>query len=293
MMRAVGIGTLSLDITRHPGGEMQRAGGSCANILMHLADMGWDCTMCHMTGNTDVAEYIKDDLNERGVKSVTMRVNAAPFIMLINSNNGHSFRRKCDHGNGLPERMDVDESLLDDLDYTCETFVFDRVEPSAALFAARCYGLKWFETHKHATQNPLWTRCADVSDIIKTADDAMIPEHKAQIHTDGGNGLKYRGPQGIITVPAIKPPVFADACGCGDCVSACCINSLCNGGTMRDGLVRGTRLAALNCCYPGPWCMMDSTEKQYRKHVMDGKSIRDPPRPVFKGETFEFCTCEA
>ena len=291
MMKAVGIGTLSLDVIRHPGGEMQRAGGSCANILMHLADMGWDCTMCHMSGNDVMAERVRDDLNARGVKSVTMKTDVPTFVLVINSNNGHSFSRVCDHGNKMSGRISVDESLLGRLDSSCDAFVFDRVEPSAVKFAAECEGLRWLETHKCSMQSPLWNRCVGAADIIKTADDASIPDHKAQMHTRGADGLEYSGPQGRITMPSITPPRFADACGCGDCVSACCIDSLCSGGTVKEGLLRGTRLAALNCCYPGPWCMMDSTTRQYRQDVMDGEPIKDAPRLVFKGGSFKLCAC--
>ena len=315
-MRAVGIGTLSLDVTRHPGGEMQRAGGSCANILMHLADMGWNCTMCHMTGNNDAAKYVKDDLNARGVKSVTMGADVPAYVIIINSDNGHTFGRTCTHGNKTPSRIFVDESLLNELFPTCDAFVFDRPEVAAAKFAVGFGGLKWFETYEHTQHGSMWDMCVELADITKTADGAIIPGHKAQMHTRGSDGLEYFGPDERITVPAISdraearwsswrsaphrkitmpaitPPRFADACGCGDCVSACCIDSWCNGDTIWNGLARGTRLAALNCCYPGPWCMMDSTTKQYRKNVMNGEPIRDPPRSVFKGKNFEFCTCE-
>ena len=103
------------------------------------------------------------------------------------------------------------------------------------------------------------------ADVVKTANDAAIQGHKVQIYTNGAEGLKYSGPQGVIHMPSVTPPAFVDACGYGDCVSVCCIDSLCEGGTIRDGLARGTRLAALNCCYPGPWRMMDSTTRRYRK----------------------------
>ena len=45
------MGVTTLDVTRYNGIEVSRAGGSCTNILRHLAYMGWDCTMCHMDGN--------------------------------------------------------------------------------------------------------------------------------------------------------------------------------------------------------------------------------------------------
>ena len=287
------MGVLALDVTRHAKCEMQRAGGSCANILTHLADMGWDCMMCHMDGNDDIAKYLKDDLAVRGVKSVSLSHDEPSYMCIINSENGeHSYQRTCEHGASVTSCKVVVPALEERLDPDCDIFVFDRAWSIAERFARRASGMVWFETFKYAFGDRAWKSCVGLSDVVKTADDAVIPGDVNRIVTHGDKGLDYSWNGKSGSMPSVIPPRMVDACGCGDCVSACCIDAVANGKPIRDGLIMGARLAALNCCYPGPWCMMDSTTKEYRKMVMDGGEIIDVPEAVCKGASFDICHCE-
>lgn len=292
MMRAVGIGTLALDVTRYDGVELQRAGGSCTNILLHLASMGWDCVMCHMDGNDEIAEYLKKDLKNGGVESVSLKHEVPSYVLVINSKNGrHTYQRMCEHEKQITTCKVVVPSLEERLNPECDVFVFDKAWDTAARFAHRTNGIKWFETYRHGSDNMVWKECVGVADIIKTADNVCVPDGVDRVVTHETDGLEYHynGIEGRIN--AVMAPQMADTCGCGDCVSACCIDAICNGQSAEYGLKRGVRLAALNCCYPGPRCMLDSTTKEYRNGIMDGKPIEDLPKAVYNGASFDICSC--
>ena len=291
-MRAVGMGTMSLDVTRYNGMELQRAGGSCTNILLHLAKMGWDCTMCHMDGNDEIAKYLKEDLKEGGVKSVSMFHDIPSYVLIINSENGsHTYQRTCEHEKQITTCKVVDTSLVERLNPDCDAFVFDKALQAAANFASRVKGLKWFETYKHGSEHAIWEKCAGMADIIKTADDVSISDGVGRIVTHEADGLEYQYDGVAGKIDAVAVPSVVDACGCGDCVSACCIDAICNGETAEHGLKRGVRLAALNCCYPGPRCMLDSTTTRYRNEIMEGKPIHDPPDAAYRSADLNICSC--
>ena len=294
-MRAIGIGPLALDVVRHGGTERQQAGGSCTNILLHLARMGWDCTMCHMAGNDGIAQYLVSDLARNGVKSVSFRHDVPSYVLVINSENGmHTYQRECEHGSKITSCTVVDPGLADRLNPACDVFVFDRAWDVAAKFARKCSGLAWFETYRHAEDDDTWDECVKASDVVKTADDARIPSGKNKIVTRGQEGMSYEwdGKKGRIN-PFVAPRMV-DTCGCGDCVSACCIDAVCKSMPIQYGLERGARLASLNCCYPGPRCMLGSTTQDYRERVMSGEKIADPPDPVNDcGGRFGICRCDA
>ena len=287
------MGVTTLDVTRYNGIEVSRAGGSCTNILRHLAYMGWDCTMCHMDGNDKVSEYLKNDLKESGVKSVSLRHDIPSYVLIINSKNGqHVYGRTCEHGKQTASCKIVVPSLEEKLDPDCDIFIFDKAWDAAARFAERTSGMVWFETYKRGSGSDIWNRCAGLADIIKSADDVTIPDGTDRIVTHGADGLEYRysGVSGKINGLAV--PSMADACGCGDCVSACCIDAICRGESMRAGLERGVRLATLNCCYPGPQCMVDSTTAQYRNEIINGRPITSLPKAVYKTTDLNICSCD-
>ena len=293
-MHAIGMGAVTLDVSRSGGMEIQRAGGSCANILVHLADMGWDCTMCHMDGHDDIAKYLNDDLADCGVKSVSLSHDEQSYVLIINSENGeHSYQRTCEHGVQTTSCKLVVQELEERLNPDCDIFVFDRAWEAAERFARRASGMVWFETFKHAFSDSAWKSCVGVSDVVKTADDAVMPDGVNTIVTHGNKGLDYSWDGKSGSIPSVVPPRMVDACGCGDCVSACCIDAMFRGESILQGLGRGIRLAALNCCYPGPRSMLDSTTKSYRDGIMAGDPIVDPPDVVQKGASFNICRCEA
>ena len=291
-VRAIGMGVITLDVVRRGGTVFQRAGGSCTNILLHLADMGWDCTMCHMDGNDAIAKYMNEDIARGGVKSVSLVHDVPSYVLVINSENGkHSYQRTCEHGSNITACKVVVPALEERLDPNYDVFVFDRAWDIAERFARRTSGMVWFETFKHAFGDSAWKSCVGVSDIVKTADYAVMPDGVNRIVTHGDKGLDYswKGKSG--SMPSVIAPMMVDACGCGDCVSACCIDAVCRGEPLRRGLERGIRLAALNCCYPGPRSMMDSTTKSYREDIMAGNPIVDPPDAVCIGANFDICRC--
>lgn len=293
MMRVVGMGVVALDVVRYDGMELQRAGGSSVNVLLHLADMGWDCTMCHMDGHDEISQYLKDDLADGGVKSISLSHDVPSYVSIINSKNGtHTFQRTCEHGVNITSCKVVVPELEERLDPDYDVFVFDRAWDAAARFARRSTGMAWFETFRHKVGDNTWDECARMSNVVKAADDIGIPDGVNGIVTRGADGLAYwwNGVSGWLD--SVAPPKIVDACGCGDCVSACCIDAACRGEPVETGLARGMRLAALNCCYPGPRCMLDSTTQEYRKGVMDGNPIRNVPKAVYKGANFDICRCD-
>ena len=293
-MRAIGIGNAGLDVTRYNDIELKRVGGSCTNILLHLASMGWDCTMCHMKGNDDVAEYIEKDLRDGGVKSAFIEHKVSSRVLIINSADGqHEYQRVCDHGNNTMTNHTVVSELEKQLDPECDVFVFDQPWQSVVDYVSRTSGMKWFEAYERDSHEKIWRMCAGMADMIKSADVVSVPNGSNMIVTDGSSGLKYiyNGTRGEIESTNI--PNVVDPCGCGDCVSACCIDALCTNKSIRYGLERGVRLAALNCCYPGPRSMLDSTTSHYRDNIMDGKPIMFPPEAVYKSDNnLKICSCE-
>ena len=296
----VGIGTASLDITESDRGVELSAGGTCTNIMSHLAWMRHRSIMACALGADERGRFVRDDLESRGVKCFVEWSGRQYASRVLSSPGGHGFDRRCRHGVKMPSYVPPSIEFFKSLDLPGpDAFIFDRATP-AALYAAKKYSaagaLVFFEPVSRG-KHGLFDECAAVSDVIKRCraqKDVAAPARKLEIITDGANGLVLRHDGIEERLPAKTPCRMRDACGCGDCVSACIIDGLVSGdGSIASHAEAGQALAALNCSYTGPMNMLASTTAKQRLDVMRYGFVSHVPGEIKprQGSKLRLCEC--
>ena len=288
----LGTGLLALDIVMSDvSGEQQKqwAGGTCGNVLIALAYLGWKAEPVARLRSGLAAKRILIDLREWGVSDRFISVSpegSMPVIFeKITQGLGnvprHSFSWRCpDCGNQFPGFKSVLTSVAEEVAQRVgplQVFFFDRATPASILLAKSCAkqgALVVFEPS--SIGNTLHFRQAwEIAHIVKYSHERLreLPEIAVarspllQIETLGEAGLRYRkGSRGRrggewIKVNAFKVDVIRDTAGSGDWCTAGLIDCCGRGGKERflslgdeeleSALHYGQALAAWNCGFEG------------------------------------------
>ena len=288
----LGAGLLALDIVMSDiSGEPQKqwAGGTCGNVLIALAYLGWEAKPVARLKSGLAAERILLDLKEWGVSdqfvSVTRDGSTPVIFEKITKGTGnvprHSFSWRCpDCGVQFPGIKAVLSSLTEEVTQQVgplQVFFFDRATPASILLAKSCAAqgaLVVFEPS--SIGNTLHFRQAwEIAHIVKYSHERLreLPEVGVartpllQIETLGEAGLRYRkvsrkGRGGAwIEFEAFKVDVVRDTAGSGDWCTAGLIECCGRGGSagflslqdeeLESALRYGQALAAWNCGFEG------------------------------------------
>lgn len=288
----LGTGLLALDIVMSDvTGEPQKqwAGGTCGNVLIALAYLGWKAEPVARLKSGLAAERILADLREWNVSDRFISVSpdgSTPVIFeKITQGSGnvprHSFSwRSPDSGIQFPGIKSVLTSIAEEVAQRVgplQVFFFDRATPASILLAKSCAeqgALVVFEPS--SIGNTLHFRQAcEIAHIVKYSHERLreLPEIGVarspllQIETLGEAGLRYRkvsrkGRGGTwIEVEAFKVDVVRDTAGSGDWCTAGLIECCGRGGAERflclqndeleSALRYGQALAAWNCGFEG------------------------------------------
>ena len=298
----VGTGLIALDIVtnNHQNTPLHFwSGGSCGNVLIILAYLGWHSYPVARLGSDNAAKTITNDMRKHGVnlrhvfydQDVHTPIILQKILTTPDGNPTHRFYWVCPNcGNWLPRYrpflLREIQSLKQDLPQM-NCFHFDRVSAAAFYLAekARDQGALVVFEPPNIREDKEFQRAYDICDILKysnghskySAEVAFKSNAKLVIETLGVEGLRYRVRRNgkcedWKLLPAFRVMNLKDAAGAGDWCTAGIIDMLSNkeGNNGHEeisdenivkALRYGQALGALNCAFEGARGVMYSLNK--------------------------------
>jgi sugar/nucleoside kinase (ribokinase family) len=310
----VGTGLIALDVVIAEGSKADPllcAGGTCGNVLIALAYLGWNAYPIARLRDDAASKRIREDLTAWGVKLdfVTQSDSGSTPVVVQHIHNPesgrtHSYSRKCPAcGAWLPWYKAIKANAVPELTPRLpktDVFYFDRTSRGAIDLAqsARAAGaLIFFEPSAESDPNHL-KAALEAAHIVKVASDRLrsneallTSKHPTLvIQTLGSRGLRYSSTfvSGRRTWKTLLPyeiSTVRDTSGAGDWCTAGIISSLVSFGpeglakasqdTLLAALELGQAMAAWTCQFDGArGGMYRSTKEGFRtflKAVRKGK----------------------
>jgi sugar/nucleoside kinase (ribokinase family) len=319
-----GSGLLALDVILNGSPTTPpklTAGGSCGNVMIILAYLGWDSYPIARLKNNDASKEILSDLHRWGVNTdfvLTEPTGSTQIIIhrILKNKKGQSVHRfefrNPTTGNWFPGykpflSKEVPE-LLKKMPMP-KVYYFDRVNRAAIDLAveARRQGAVVFFEPSSIGDPSLFEQCLQTTDIIKFSNE-RIPDYKTlfkkskvylEIETLGKEGLNFRCKKSSIPKWIhIQPFVLSDltdAAGAGDWCTAGIIDNLCREGSfefrkkgireIKAGLHIGQILGAINCFFDGARGIMYNVDKNTFRTVSRRSALK--PDPLNKDSLFK------
>lgn len=286
----VGTGLIALDVVIAKGDKADPllcAGGTCGNVLIALAYLGWNAYPIARLRDDAASRKIREDLSTWGVKLdfVTQTENGSTPVCVQHiygpeSGRTHSFSRKCPAcGAWLPWYKAVKANVVPELFPrlpNIDVFYFDRTSRGAVDLAQKAReagALVFFEPSAESDPKHL-KEALEVAHVVKVAMDriksneAVLTSKRPVlvIQTLGSRGLRYSKSSGSKkrTWDHLLPyeiDVVCDTSGAGDWCTAGIISSLGSLGpeglqdatndTILSALEMGQAMAAWTCQYEG------------------------------------------
>lgn len=268
--KVVGTGFMPLDIVYrddNPSKMKAYAGGTCGNVLMILAYLGWDAFPIARYDDSPLARMIKEDMKLWGahLEFLSLEPTALPPIVVQRvfakprSGKTHSFAWVCPGcGAPLPSFKPV---LAKSVAEVCDrlpkmrVYFFDRVSRAALDLAKKCTeigGVVVFEPSMIGDPR-LFTEAINLSHIFKYSQDRISDVREVrgsaepiiEVETLGSAGLRYRRRgRAWKEVDAFSIRSTVDTSGAGDWCTAGILHSLCQEGIQ--GLQQATDLDVLS-----------------------------------------------
>ena len=287
-----GTGLITLDLIMGPNAEspvQSRAGGTCGNVLMALAYLGWEAFPIARMNDDPASRRVKADMKRWGMRLKFSGCNPTSHTPIIvqeirSGLDGiptHRFSWICPRcGEWLPGFRALTLSAVDTVAPNlpgAAVFFMDRLSPAALKLAARASSegvVVMFELSSKADPK-LFTEALSLAHIVKYADQRIREVGSAmqrgsttlvEIQTLGARGLRYRHrfdrrASGWTHMEAVPAPRLADSCGAGDWCTAGLLAKAASHGlaTFRKNgeqaiyraLRYGQALAAWNCGFEG------------------------------------------
>lgn len=286
----LGAGLVSLDILMRGYEETvsYKVGGTCGNVLMILAYMGWESYPVARLNGSEQSRMMLDDMRSHGVHTdfvSTLDDGATPIIIQHNiidkdGNPTHRFTFQGNHGSlhldYKPVMKKTVMKVLENLQFLPSVFFFDRVN-AATLTMAEYFknrgSLVFFEPSAKAKPTD-FNKAVSHSDIIKFADQ-RIPDvsftetysDKLFIQTLGSKGLRFNlFCRGWKTLQPVLNNNIVDTSGAGDWTSATFLNEMAKAGIATVGKLTEDNVkqflsiaqekASQSCSYEGARGMM-------------------------------------
>lgn len=277
----VGTGLVALDRIHvdEQAPLFEELGGSCGNVLISLAMLGWSVTPLLRLGTDPIGERLERDLRLAGADTRLVGLDhgvRTPVIveLLDVASNDHSFSFVCPHsfepfGGFEPitlRELEMARSIVT----SCTIFYADRVSETIcdAMEAAAAGGaIVHFEPSTVADPD-LFDRALSVAHIFKYSVDRLHPGVAERLRpdafsivTEGRAGLEVRYAGSVYRCEALDAGVIRDTCGAGDMVTLGLIDTIIQQdirgpdalslAIVLCGVQSGQRLAAENCAYIG------------------------------------------
>jgi len=262
------------------------AGGTCGNVVVGLAFLGWESTPIARLGHDVAGDFVRQDLERWGVDTSLLGLapsGGTPIVLekIHLSKNGmpkHRFLWNCpDCGSYFPPFRPVLHTQVADLKAKLgrpEIFYADRVSRSTVELAKHFHeegSLVYFEPS--AAGDPRQFReMLQLCDVLKySAQRArsfseLLRDHKAylEIETLGEDGLRFRTRRSFASwyMVAAYEVKIKDTAGSGDWTSIGFMSEMLRSGknalekctkqNVSSCLERAQAFAALNCQFEGP-----------------------------------------
>lgn len=289
--RAFGTGLIALDLvmSANPNLPMQAwAGGTCGNVLLILAYLGWESYPIARMNGDPASERVRADMSRWGVRldfTGCVPTSHTPIIIqeIRRGRDGlptHRFSWTCPQcGQWLPSFKPITRQAVDAVGEGlngAKVFFMDRLSRAALTLAARAAdagAIVMFEPSGKSDPK-LFAEALQLAHIVKYADQRLSEAGGAmandsatilEIQTMGIEGLRYRHrlaePCDWTHLPAVSAPQFLDSCGSGDWCSAGLLSKIAGGGltglksasneNLISALRYGQALAAWSCAFEG------------------------------------------
>ena len=282
----VGAGLISLDVLIRDGERLPVSyyvGGTCGNVMMILAYMGWDAyPIARLDGTKDTARLLADmKKNSVHTDFISTSDGKTPVIVQRNFINKdgvptHRFESRNNTGRFYLDFKSLTLKQTNDviarIDFVPKVFFFDRVSP-AILKLAHAFKEKgsviFFEPSSRGGDVKTFNKCVEVADVVKFSDQRIKDynqfddmEDKLFIQTQGAQGLTYRINSGWMHLEPMVNDNVVDTAGAGDWTAAALINELYKDKekheifhftptAIAEALNAAQRIGAQSCSYEG------------------------------------------
>lgn len=287
----VGAGLISLDVLIRDGERLPVSyyvGGTCGNVMMILAHMGWNAyPIARLDGTKDTTRLLAD-MKRNGVHTdyVSTSDGKTPVIVQRNFINKdgvptHRFESRNNMGRFYLDfkslTMKQADAVIERIDFVPKVFFFDRVSP-AILKLATAFKEKgsvvFFEPSSRGGDVKRFNQCVEVADIVKFSDQRIKDYRqfdgvadKLFIQTQGADGLIYRLNSAWTHLEPLHNDQVVDTAGAGDWTAAALINELYKDkerqeifsftpAAIAEALNAAQRIGAQSCSYEGARGMM-------------------------------------
>lgn len=287
----VGAGLISLDVLIRDGERLPVSyyvGGTCGNVMMILAHMGWDAyPIARLDGTKDTTRLLADmKRNSVHTDYITTNDGKTPVIVqrnFINKDGVPTHRFESRHGHGhfyldfKPLTKKQADAVIERIDFVPKVFFFDRVAPAILKLATTFKGegsVVFFEPSSRGGDVKTFNKCVEVADVVKFSDQRIKDYRqfdgvadKLFIQTQGADGLIYRLNSDWNHLEPVHNDNVVDTAGAGDWTAAALINELYKDKERQEifnftpaaiakALNAAQRIGAQSCSYEGARGMM-------------------------------------
>jgi len=322
----VGSGFIALDIVQGQDGLFAATGGSCGNILIALAWLGWTSMPVARFGCDKAGDFITKEMTSAGVnlglvqrsEAVRTPIVIQQFVEDAKGSRRHRFSLVCPEcGAWLPRYRNVVLTHARQVmqGKVPKAFYFDRTSPATvamAEWAKKNDAIVLFEPSSIA-EDSLFQRAVDACDILKFSNERFSENCELSqargpslvVRTMGADGLQARWKGRWSSFEPFAAPRVLDAAGAGDWCSVALLHVLAQRGApgfdasrkadIERSLRLGQALAALSCGFEGARGLMSaigSIERVNRmlRSMVGGAGVFDDVEvPAMRKADVEIC----
>lgn len=301
----LGAGLISLDVLIRDGQRIPVSyyvGGTCGNVMMILAHMGWESYPIARLDGTKDTDRVLADMAKHAVHAdfVSTSDGKVPVIVQRNfiTRDGiptHKFESRNNVGRFYLDfkslTMKQADAVIERIDFVPKVFFFDRVSP-AILKLANTFKERgtviFFEPSSRGSDVRRFCQCVEIADVVKFSDQRIKDlkqfenyDGKLLIQTQGAKGLSYRLNSDWVHLASVPNERIVDTAGAGDWTAAALINNLFKDKIMfrisdvlesdlEIALKEAQEVGARSCSYEGARGMM----QQCNNETIKGRRYR-------------------
>ncbi len=322
----IGSGFIAVDIVHGRDDSFAATGGSCGNVLMALAWLGWTSTPVARLGYDEAGDFVASDMKSAGVnldlfkrsENVPTPVVIQQFVEDANGSRRHRFSLVCPEcGAWLPRYRSVVLTHASEVmqGKAPKAFYFDRTSPATVAIAewAKKNGAVVMFEPSSIGEDSLFERAVDGCDILKFSNERFSRDSELSqargpllvVRTMGADGLKARWKGRWSSFEPFVAPRLIDTAGAGDWCSVALLHVLALKGAQGFRMARktdieralrlGQALAALSCGFEGARGLMsaigtvDRVDRMLRNMVGGGRVFEDVEVSAARTPRVEIC----